>query len=73
MAVAPAWDRALFAVDVTPAQTSAEFQQDETATTRSHRKGIVVELKPRSFAETAKHFRMVTKTVPKQQDLSDID
>jgi hypothetical protein len=40
---------------------------------RSHHRGIVVELKPRTFTETANHFRLVTKTVDWPQDAPDID
>jgi hypothetical protein len=64
---------------VTRAYDRASFSCDErvfaveVSARRSRHRGIVVEIKPRTFTETANHFRLVTKAVDWPQDAPDID
>lgn len=68
-----------FTGGVTCAYDRASFSRDErvfaveVSPVRSHHRGFVVELRPRTFKETASHFRLVTKAVDWPQDAPDID
>ncbi len=68
-----------FTGGVTRAYDRASFSCDErvfaveVSPVRGQHRGIVVELRPRTFTETANHFRLVTKAVDWPQDSPDID
>jgi hypothetical protein len=69
-----------FVEDATPALCGLMFEPNEVAiaaelvrVTSSQRRGIVIELKPRTFTETAGHFGTVTRKINWPLDEPDVD
>jgi len=68
-----------FTGGVTRAYDRASYNRDERVfgvevfPGASRHRGIVVELKPRTVAETADHFRLVTRAIDWPHDVPDID
>jgi len=67
-------------VDATPAREYVGFGNDSVVVAAEpvrvatgRRRGIVVELKPRTFTETANHFRAVATRIDWPLDEADVD
>lgn len=68
-----------FTGEVTRAYDRASYRRDErvfgveVSSNPYRHRGVVVELKPRTIAETAGHFRIVTRAADWPDDAPDID